>query len=75
MPNTNNNPEPGNAGNPDGKPTIGVGHNMNRLRSSGASRHPHTEGGAPSNTRRNAASPDSNNTPPRQNPRDAGPRR
>jgi hypothetical protein len=74
MPNTNNNPEPGNAGNPDGKPTIGVGHNMNRLRSSGASRHPHTESDRRANAARQDTRPERTEQPPRGNLRDTGPR-
>ncbi|HYE61040.1 MAG TPA: hypothetical protein VD997_03505 [Phycisphaerales bacterium] len=71
MPNTNNNPEPGNAGNPQGKPTIGAGHNMNRLRSSGVSKNRDRKGAlGPS-----AGRPGDTATPtPTRAPNDAGPR-
>jgi hypothetical protein len=72
MPNTNNNPEPGNAGNPEGKPTIGVGHNMNRLRSSGASRHPHTAGERSAGADRQASKTEPHDTKPRQGLRGTG---
>gem|GEM_PF-5053899 len=69
MPNSNSNPEPGNGGNPHGKPTIGVGHNMNRLRSSGVGAHPRGKNQPSSKPDRNDSSP-----PVRPGVRDSGPR-